>query len=123
MNETNQANSTSTPAEAKNPAPPATAEEWGAMTFEAMEYAIPTKAEFMADAKKQAVALPFLRAVLGCNDKKLETAAREAPVEHVELLEWFDGLANDYERNAEALRRAAFRIGVALTRLELETAQ
>lgn len=123
MNETNQANSTPTPAEAKNPAPPATAEEWAAMTFEAMEYAIPTKAEFMTDAKKQAVALPFLRAVLGCDDKKLEAAIREAPVEHVELLEWFDGLANDYERNAEALRRAAFRIGVALTRLELEAAQ
>lgn len=121
MNETEQSNSTTLAPSASET--PMTAQEWTAIRFPAMEFTTPDKAEFLADAEKHAAMLPVLRAVLTRDDQVLETAARAAPRKHLELLEWFDGTATDYEKNAAMMRRAAYGLGLVLTRLELEVAQ
>ena len=98
---------------------PASAEVWAAQTFTPIAFSIPSKAEFLAESLRQYDALPMLKAVLERDDEKLSACAAEAPEANFELLDWFDGISADLQRNAQMLKMASVRLGVALARVEL----
>ncbi|WP_234731077.1 hypothetical protein [Acidocella facilis] len=92
--------------------------DWAGQAFEAVKFTIPSEADFMAEAAHQYQALRLLRAVLARDDKRLATTAAAEPAAHLDLVDWFDGLAADLEANAKRLRQASARLLAALSRIE-----
>ena len=108
-----------TPAAPARDEDPATAEEWAAQTFAPIAFTIPSRAEFLAEAARQFDALPMLKAVLECDDQRLADLVAGAPEANIDLGNWFEGIAADFERNARMLRMAGNRLDVALARVEI----